>query len=157
MVVDREARDIAVPLVCGLRDGKLTNDDFEAHWPTASLDCALMAVSATLWGAYSDNCTHTIDGLTEEWCGLFDRSALFLESALEYEWPTYRFYASNGIPVWALVASLGLLVPLYGWLRRRFDKQEAAGESSVWPFIRCTDYERERARMPPGDSKMGDA
>jgi hypothetical protein len=149
-MADRQARRSAAVLVRRLRDGMITNDDFEREWPRSTDDRALRAIAPTLWASYSDMYPHTLKGrhsLTDCGRAFFDRCALFLDSDLEYQWPRDGCYAGKGLPRTLVVLSLGLLLPLYIRQKRRYAEQEAAGESNVWPFIRRSDYEQERSRV----------
>jgi hypothetical protein len=146
-MVDHEARKKATALVRQLRDGTITNDDFEDAWPRSQHDRALRAIARTLWASYDSRYTHTLEGrhaLNDYGRALFDRRILFLRSDLEYRWPRDRLYAGRGLPCWALVISFGLLLPAVRHLERCYREQEAAGNSRVWPFILSSDHERER-------------
>jgi hypothetical protein len=148
-MVDREPWRKAAVLVRRLRDGMIANDDFEREWPRSTDDRAPRPIAATLWASYSDLYPHALKGrhsLTDYGRAFFDRCALFLDSDLEYQWPRDGCYADSGLPRTLVVLSLGLLLPLYIRQKRRYAEQEAAGESDVWPFIRRSDYERERSR-----------
>jgi hypothetical protein len=144
-MVDREARRAAALLIRQLYHGEITNDDFHVGWPRNSSDRALRAIGFTLNFAISENITRPLefgeDGRTH-----LERCALFLDSNLEYEWPRDRFYTGGKAPRLAFVLTLGLYLPFYIWLRRRYLEQEAARDSTVWPFIRRSDYEQERDR-----------
>src|SRR5262249_52136335 len=122
-MVDRETRRTAALLIRQLYQGEITNDDFHVGWPRKSSDRALRAIGLTLNFAISENITRTLEFGEEDRADL-ERCALFLESGLEYEWPRDRFYAFDKAPRLAFVLTLGLYLPAYIWLRRRYLEQE---------------------------------
>jgi hypothetical protein len=145
-MVDREGRRTAALLVHQLRDGEITNVDFEVRWPQKTADRALRAIGFVIFFSTTG---FTMQAITydDEGRAAMDRCALFLDSGLEYEWPRDRIYAGGKAPRLAFVLTLGLYLFAYIYLRRRYLEQEAAGDSTVWPFIRRSDYEQERHRQ----------
>jgi len=73
------------------------------------------------------------------------RFASFLDSPLEYEWSKSNFYGLGGCGI-LVILSLGLLWPIDWWIKRRNAQTEAKlkneGDFDVWPFFRCSDFDR---------------
>ncbi|MGX1196920.1 hypothetical protein [Parvibaculum sp. MBR-TMA-1.3b-4.2] len=145
-MIDRTARDKAASLAQRFICGEITNDDLEDEWPTRSEDPAVRAVNDALWFLYDDNRTHRID-LSETAPEIRDelsRCILFLRSKLPYEWPEKRLIFFNQVPLAFRILSLGLMEPLHAWLGKRHrrieEEMNAAGDMSVWPFIRADEY-----------------
>jgi hypothetical protein len=137
-MIDRDGRHAVAELLRHLVSGQVTNDQFEDRLPWQSLDRGVRQVSEEAWCLYSDLWEHRLVGserLGEEARRHVSRWILFLQSELEYEWPAWSFGAR-------FLASLTRLVTLgfYGHRARRH--YEGAGDISVWPFLRRTDYDR---------------
>lgn len=145
-MIDRTARDKAASLAQRFMCGEITNDDLIERWPDRSNDAAIRAVQDALWFLYDDRKTHRVDlsEVTPEIWDEVSRCILFLRSDLPYEWPEKRLIFFNQVPLAFRILSLGLLEPLHAWLGRRRSRFEedmrAAGDMSVWPFIRADEY-----------------
>jgi len=78
------------------------------------------------------------------------RTVLFLRSDLEYEWS--RFSMGCGSCLLSLL-TCGVYIPIWYWLNRNeiraANAQDAAGDSSVWPFYRKSDFDAEYAKSCP--------
>lgn len=171
--VDRPARDIAASLIRRFRDGEISNDQFEDQWPSPSIDPAIPALRDMIWQFYDDRYEHTLTWrhtLKPEGHEAFSRFALFADTDLPYEWPQHDFRRIEGLGCFLLsfgcfaalivllkyswVLAIGLLALLLGidWhIHRRNDRAqtafEAAGDFSLWPFLRATDYEAAQKRI----------
>ena len=101
-MVDTEPRQRAAELIEKLRDGTISNFDFEESWPRYDKrDRALRAIETMIWRFYSDGHEHTLaeEGhlLTAEGREIFDRCVLFLRTGLEYQWPKDNFIGIGGL------------------------------------------------------------
>jgi hypothetical protein len=134
-MVDVERRRRAASLVAQIRDGVITNDQFDDAYPLKSKDRALFAVFMDVWTLYDDLHEHRLEHLPDDIIQRLRRCELFLNTDLPYEWP--RWYLSFGtfvlLPV--NIVTFGLVGKL---LRMKFER---AGEAAVWPFIRRSDFE----------------
>lgn len=165
--IDRPARDVAASLIRRFRDGEISNDQFEDQWPSKSQDLAMTALRSMIWQFYDDRYEHTLTWrhtLKPEGHEAFTRFALFADTDLPYEWPQHDFREIKGLGCFILSAgSLGALVIFinYSWMaaiglmalllgldwriHNRNDRAqatlEAAGDFSLWPFMRSADYE----------------
>jgi hypothetical protein len=93
-MVYRRKRAVAAEVLREFRDGVITNVEFEARWPTNKGDRVFWAIFDQVWFFYDDIATHRLTGkheLRPEDRELFDRCILFLESDLEYDWPSAKF------------------------------------------------------------------
>lgn len=135
-MVDRKARDEAAAAIQKLIEGSISNDEYERKSRRNKQDAGLEAVSILVWNFYSDLSEHKLIGkysLTDDQRTLLQRCVLFLKSDLEFEWPRPKI----GLR-FLVIRLLG-----FGWvLDRQDEKQTAAGDINVWPFIRTTDYEK---------------
>lgn len=143
-MVDVEGRRRAAALVTQIRDGLLTNYQFEDAYPMRSKDRALFAVFMVVWSLYDDLHEHRLEKLPDDVVQRLRRCELFLNADLSYEWP--RWFLSFGtfllLPV--NIITFGLLGRL---LRLKFER---AGDASVWPFKRRADYEQFlQTALPP--------
>ncbi|MDO8287675.1 MAG: hypothetical protein Q7T44_00500 [Parvibaculum sp.] len=159
MTIDRTARNYAADLIRWFRDCRISNDEFYDQWPIRSEDAGLTAIWRELWFTYSDLKNHTLSGkysLDAEDAAIYERCILFLQSDKEYVWPELKGFLPGGIGWLFLILSLGVLLPLHRWIKRRnkaaLDHFRAAGDYEVWPFISKADYERAfRKSFPPLD------
>jgi hypothetical protein len=144
-MVNREKRDLARRLVEKFLVCEITNDDFDAHYPSREKDDrAVGAIYEALWGFWDDRHTHKLEGkyaLDPKARALFERCIAFLDSDLEYEWPPIqRVSLSSG-----LLRMLGLHKiadkKANGWT----EKMNRFGRLEVWPFIRAEDLARRSA------------
>src|SRR5665213_2403008 len=151
-MIDRGARARAADLIRYFRDGRLTNDELVEKWPSRSSDRVIEAMNNMLWNYYDDLKEHALTGkyaLLDDGRANLTRYAQFLDSDLPYEWPQVRF-DRVGTPAWPFVVigailTLGLVLPVYFWHRRRIGEFEAdlrrTGEFDLWPFIRKCDFD----------------
>jgi len=135
-MVDRNLRDAAAAVLEDFVDGRITNVEFEQRFPASKDDPALLAIRTESWFYYSDLSEHTLTGkrsLSREQGALLERCALFLKTALEFQWPLPKYGLKYG-----LIRLLG-----FGWLLKRREKKEMSmGDVDVWPFLKRSDYER---------------
>jgi hypothetical protein len=142
-MVDRAARDRVAELLRHLVSGRITNFEFEDALPRNSEDRALKAVFWNgSWLLYDDLLEHKLVGahaLRRGGRREVARWVLFLRSDLPYEWPSalWLFRFPGYLVVLATLGIAGILAA--GWLKR-------AGDRTVWPFIRRSDYEMELSR-----------
>lgn len=137
-MIDRHARYRAAELLDSFVEGSITNDQFEEGWPLSADDGALSQISCHLWSQYDDLSEHRLNPntLDARQIDLFRRTSRFLRSSLEYEWPDLPAF---GVPaVFFAVVTLGLSRVFWWRQRQRF---RAAGDLSVWPFLRRSDLE----------------
>ena len=139
-MIDREARKLAALLLRRFAASRLTNDDFESEYPQSKVDPALRAIEERAWALYDDFHTHRLTGrnaLTAAGRREVARWVLFLQSDVEYSWPTsYSFMQIYNWPM--------NLLTLGWWERRKQETFQAfakSGEFTVWPFRTRTDYE----------------
>ena len=136
-MVHREERRATSLHLRRLASGRITTREHDDARVWQSPDPAVVAISDAGWGLYGDFSTYRLRGdhsLPPETMAAIGRCVLFLDSDLEYEWPTLRH------PLWAIILgliSLGQLGPLSFRGRRRW---KATGDHSVWPFFRRSDY-----------------
>jgi hypothetical protein len=147
-VIDRKGREATATAVHELLGKYVSFEDFYYSYPARSIDDAVNAVRSGIFFAPTDG-----EGGVD-----FDRnsrkavlrSVLFLRSDLEYEWS--RFSMGCGSCLLSLL-SCGLYIPLWHWLHREEIKianaQDAAGDVSVWPFYRKSDFDAEYAKSCP--------
>ena len=96
-MIDRAARDRAALLLRRFAAGRLTNDDFVDAFPSSKTDPALRAVDQRAWALYDDFRTHRLTGrhaLAPAGRREVARWVLFLQSDVEYTWPT-RYSSSR--------------------------------------------------------------
>lgn len=139
-MIDRNARLKATALIRQLVAGEVTNDDFERQFPTASSDPALKAIYRRLWQLWDDRSTHTFSGmraLSGEARELCDRCVAFLNSALEYEWPSIAVDAPAALILCRLLHLPERATRIENTINRRLAN---FGELSVWPFRRRPEY-----------------
>jgi hypothetical protein len=142
-MIDRHDRNRAASLVEQLRDGKVSNFDFEGQWPQRGDDRALKAISSMLWSYYDDLYEHNLTeahALSGEARELFDRCALFLLSDLEYLWPRDNFVSAGSSTTRGLLGLSGT------WRFPGCDPEDtgASGDVAVWPFLTAADYDQSR-------------
>jgi hypothetical protein len=151
-------RPAAAALIRGLRDARITNNDFEEDWPYDKADRALQAIGDAAWTFYDDFETHTLEGLGMEGHDFLTRCALFLDTGLEYEWPEGDVTRFGGLGL-LVPLTLGLLWPLDRWLRarsnQRYEAYISAGAEEAWPFLRTEDLVRSRSTGSPASDQPG--
>ncbi len=154
-MVDEVARLCAADLVEMLRDGGISNFDFEESWPLYDRrDKAVIAVETMLWRYYDDGFEHklTDEGhlLDSEGHKTFSRCAAFLRSNLEYEWPDDNFASVGGFGLPGRVLSLGLSILVERWLRRRevqkLSNLSVIGANATWPFLTFADLTAQQSQ-----------
>jgi len=141
-MIDRRNRNRAASLTEQLRDGELSNLDFEAQWPQKSGDRALKAISSMLWRYYDDLYEHMLTeahALSSEARAVFDRCVLFLLSDLEYLWPRDDFFDAG---VDTRHELLGLSDTCCDSPDCDPDYIGIGGDSAVWPFLNKPDYDQ---------------
>jgi hypothetical protein len=92
-MVNRQKRSAAKRLVEGFAGGTLTSREIDNDFPTDKSDPALAAIWRQLWFLWDDFHTHTLTGRhapTPDARAMMDRCMAFLESDLEYEWPSLK-------------------------------------------------------------------
>lgn len=82
--VDVEARARAVALLEDFLAARISNDELEDSWPTASLDPAIDEIRRAVWLTYDD--LHEQFGPSVDH-GLIGRCAAFLRTSEPYRWP----------------------------------------------------------------------
>lgn len=146
-MVERIIRDRAASLVEQLRDGQISNFDFEARWPHAKKDRALDAIRSVLWGFYDDLREHKLIeefGLSREARILFDRCVLFLYSNLEYVGAEDSTTAASSVPAGGI---LGLSNTGSSFSGSGLVSDDSAGDAAAWPFFTLSDYEQARRQI----------
>lgn len=143
-MIQRNDRDLAARLVEQLRDGTLSNLDFEAQWPDSRGDRALTAISSMLWRYYDDMYEHKLteaDALPDAAREIFDRCALFLLSNLEYVWPRDDFF-SGGVDTRS--GLLGLSDASWEFPDCDPEGTGPSGDVAAWPFLTVAEYQQTR-------------
>jgi hypothetical protein len=140
-VIDRPAREHLALLLRRLADGRISNDDFDDNYAFKSPDSGVQAVAEEGWALYGDYWTYRLRGhhaLARPVLRRVAQSILFLHSDCEYEWPAPPRLGPAGKVL--AVLTLG-----------RFDMRHhdgswtnwlAAGDFTVWPFLRWSAFER---------------
>lgn len=125
--------------------GQISNFDLEASEPEPEGDDAIIEVFANgIYQLYSDEKNHFcvgIHAISKAERATVARWLLFLYSDYVYEWPSYK-----GSSLRRAVQVVTLSFP------KRFlfgsEDFKMAGDFSIWPFIRRSDY-NEALRHPP--------
>ena len=141
-MIDRRGRTEVSELLRHLVAGQITNDEFEDRLPGRCEDRAVNEVSEEASYLYSDLWEHHLAGaerVPEEARHHVARWILFLQADLELEWPEWSF----GRRLLSSVARLLTFGVLGQEGRRRY---QDAGDITVWPFLRCRDYEAALAK-----------
>lgn len=138
-MIKRDEREALALALRRLASGRSTTSEFDEHFPCASDDPGVEAISWIGWTLYSDYRTYLLRGrhaLPPEAMEAVARCILFLHSDIEYEWPPVPKRGLGG----TLLAVLSL-----GWLDKRGDRDRlsdaAGGDALLWPFLRRTDYD----------------
>ena len=103
-MVHRDARTELATCLQRLVSGDMTNDEFDSRydrWENTG-DAAVAEIARFGWGLYSDSHPYRLKGgyaVSEDDRQLADRAVLFLQSDLEYEWPTK---VAGIVPFWCL-------------------------------------------------------
>lgn len=139
-MINADLRVRAALLIRSYLDGNISNHDFADGFPRDKSDPALHAIERRLWFHYDDMRTHCCEfplHSAEEM--LFRRCALFLDTRLEYEWPT----------LWHHNLAHPIIRMLTGQLfrSRAIQKAKSAGNYAVWPFLRKADFEEAKAEF----------
>ena len=141
-MVNRDKRRIASDLIHRLLAGEITNDAFESQFPSDTSDPALAGIYEHLWFYWDGRKTHSLTGehiLNDEIRAVFTRCRAFLQSDMEYEWPSM-----SRAPI------MLILLRLFG-SRKAVEKREqeemerirSFGDFEVWPFARLQDLDRD--------------
>ena len=166
-MVDREARNLAAPLLSQFRECELDNYQFEEAWPEDTEDDAVGEIYLRVWHCYNDVSTHKLEGkyaLDDETRAMFERAELYLKSDREYAWPrtpvvwgccwSLLWMLTIAAPLvwiwffwlrwlWIPVTLLAAMWLVYWWYLRRWrDQYQAAGAEEYWPFLNREDYQR---------------
>jgi len=145
-MVDPLARKHAQRALQRFVDCATTNREYIQEYPYVGRlwqrhrDRAVTAIYEMTWNFYDDFEDHKLEGpfaLPEEGLQLAARCLLFLATTLEYEWRTTRFMRVN----WRDRIPFLRRAPEANH-EKRLKKilHEPAGEATVWPFYRETDY-----------------
>lgn len=141
-MVNRNVRIKAAALILQLISGEITNDDFEGQFPTEDSDSALKPIYRRLWQFWDDRSTHTLSGqraLGTEARELCNRCVAFLQSTLEYEWPSIAVEP----PVTLILSRVFRLPRNAATIENTIHERLASfGDFDVWPFRRRADYEK---------------
>lgn len=152
MPVHSDARQLLASNIRLFLTGGITNDDLlygygenkAARLYIQSQDPAVQAVYRRLvitFDTYSEVASIESFGLTNDECREVERTALFLESDLEYEWP------DRNMRWFGMLLQVSLTVLTCGYYGRLWAGQYGlAGDESVWPFISRKDYEVQLAK-----------
>lgn len=135
--VDAPARRLASTLLRRLASGRITNDAFEAQWPS-SPDPALRVLRDAAWFLYSDTHEYRLAGpdrLLPSVKRHLARWILFLHTELPYAWPEMSRPESLA-RLFAGLITLGVATRLWKTALERSD------DADVWPFFRRTDFRR---------------
>jgi len=127
-------------MVEGFAAGTITSSEMDNDFPSDKNDPALAGIWERLWVLWDDFHNHTLTGKyapQPEVRAMMERCIAFLDSDLEYEWPS-------------LMASFWLIFLRVLRFRKRaaeveeHEAQELAklGDLEVWPFLRREDWER---------------
>jgi len=99
-----------------------------------SQDPALKAIRYFAWGQFSDLRVHTLterDAPLPEHRALIGRCLLFLQTDLEFKWPSPPGLGEGLLRI----ASLGR------WSGTSEEEYKSKGDFDVWPFLKRSDYE----------------
>jgi hypothetical protein len=140
-MIDRTARNQAAETIRLFVTGQITNKEFIHRYPDSKEDPAIWALDDTVWCLYDDIRTHKLSGeyaLTKEFKSEVARWLVFLYSDAEYHWPKIGKPGFRQTQSWFCRA--------FPFARKRFKRFRAAGDYSVWPFLRPEDFENARRR-----------
>jgi hypothetical protein len=138
-VINREKRAIAKQMVESFAAGTITSDEMDNDFPRDKNDPALGGIWERLWFLWDDFHDHTLTGkyapsLVER--AMMERCIAFLESDLEYEWPS-------------LIGSLKLI------LLRLFRFRKKAGEVEKREIERAREIRSSRSLALPKKGRLG--
>jgi hypothetical protein len=139
-VTNADLRAQAASLIRSYLAGSINNDELSDGFPHDKSDPALQAIQRRLWFHFDDIRTHYCDFRAHSAIEvLFRRCALFLDTPLEYEWPE----------LWHHNLAHPIVRILTGQLfhSKAIQKAKSAGDYSVWPFLRNSDFEQARAEF----------
>lgn len=127
MAVDRKARLLAATAVQDFLENRIDNFDLRDRFPY-SKDEGVRKIELCLWSFYSDfRSQKAQECLNADMIKLFHRCLLFLNTDVEYQWPTSL--------LWNLSGPLEKLWPsLYAWLKRGC-KWPDGDYAEAWPFM----------------------
>lgn len=149
-MIDRTARRQAAETIRHFVTSQITNKEFIRRYPHSKEDPAIWALDDTVWCLYDDIRTHRLAGdyaLTKEFKTEVARWLLFLYSDAEYVWPKIGKPGFRQTPSW--------FCRILPFAQKRFETFRAAGDYSVWPFLRREDFEaaRRKAKLLGGNSQ----
>ena len=142
-MIDRKARDRAADLVEQFWNGAISNRELERLWPDSD-DRALLAVEVLVWTLYDDFKTHKVNPAYKsdpKLSKIVANCIAYLRSDEEYTWPHFSTLKdTNTYPMWAVVASMGVL-GLWNRFAKDREKQYWAemrshGDVEAWPFLK---------------------
>ncbi len=139
-MINRVDRDKLALLLRRYAAGRITNDDLADEAPARSSDQAICPIYEFAWQLYDDLSTHRAEGrhaLMPETRRMVARWILFLQSDLEYRWPSFSFMQIYNWPL--------NLLTLGWWERRksrRLDAFKRTGHFKVWPFFATDEFKR---------------
>ena len=141
MTIERDDREHLAAVIRELLNGEVTADEVFAR-SRRSGDRGVRELAEQAWLIHQTPADVREDAvktnLKRETKQDLRRWLLFLESDLEYRWPT--------LPKWARVAGFIPSVLTFGafwWPYRRW--YERRGDAAFWPFLTRADYEKARA------------
>jgi len=140
-MIDRLARQRAAEVIRHFVTGQITNKEFIRRYPESKHDLVIWALDDTVWCLYDDIRTHKLAGdyaLNKEFKPEVVRWLMFLYSDAEYLWPKIGQPGFRYWPSW--------FCRVFGIGRKRFQRFHAAGDYSVWPFLRREDFENARRK-----------
>jgi hypothetical protein len=140
-MIDTAARKRAAETIRHFVAGQITNKEFIRRYPESQEDPVIWALDDTVWCLYDDIRTHKLSGveaLVPEFKREVARWLMFLYSDQEYHWPGIGRPGFRHTPSW--------LCRVFKFARRRFERFQAAGDYSVWPFVRREDFANARRK-----------
>ena len=140
-MIDRPARKRAAEAIRHFVTGQISNKEFLRRYPESEDDSAIWALDDTVWCLYDDIRTHKLSGdeaLSKEFKSEAVRWLMFLYSDKEYLWPNIGKPGFRHYPSW--------FCRLFVFASKRYERFRAAGDYSVWPFLRREDFEDARQR-----------
>jgi len=141
LMIDRTARNRAAETIRRFVTGQITNKEFIRRYPDSKNDPVIWALDDTVWCLYDDIRTHKLSGeyaLTKEFKTEVARWLMFLYSDAEYQWPQIGKPGFRQTPSW--------FCRVFPFAQKRFERFRAAGDYSVWPFLRPADFEDARRK-----------
>ena len=137
-MIDRPRRDLARRVLQRFVEGAITNDEFEAQFPSGTEDSALPAIKANVWMLYSDLHRHKLTrkhAPNAEQRALLHRCGLFLGTNLEFQLP---------VPTIRLANIFAKLWPEAKASRGTTSENQLTQDhdGEVWPFSNKQEYDK---------------